>query len=198
MNLALISHKLSSYTHRDDCDTIRFAITNAQLMGIVDYYSYTHRSNILYKYKRNRSCSRCCCRYTLVHPACVAAIRSMHASSAGSLQTWPPGQAAPQFHHCTRNFVANCGMALVVVSRRRSSVSVAAMSCSGSLGRGSGSGRSWGSACSASATAAQKTGLEARTSSRPRSTGGAGSSGSAVSAAHERHVELMFGWLLVG
>ena len=77
-------------------------------------------------------------------------------------------------------------MALVVVDWGGRSMSVTAGS-TGSLGCSSGGGGgSWRPGSVGATTSAEKTGLEARTSSRPRSAGGAGSGLSAVGAA-ERH-----------
>ena len=79
----------------------------------------------------------------LVDTTGIAAISAMHAASASSLETGPPGQTSPQLHESPRHLVSHSCVTLVVVDWSGSGMSVAAGS-TGSLGCGSsGSGSSW-------------------------------------------------------
>jgi primosomal protein N' len=103
-------------------------------MGIVSY-SYMHRSAISHNRKANLRPPMLPSH--LVNMARTTAISAMHAASAGSLKSRLARQASPQLHKRTRNLVAHGSMALVVVNRRGSSVSVG---CASSPRSGSGGG----------------------------------------------------------
>ena len=126
----------------------------------------------------------------LVDAASVAAISTVHAASASSLEARTPGQASTELHKGSRNLVTHCSVALVVVNWG-SAGTVGTVSPGGLGGSGSSSGSS--TTVSGSSLGSKESGLQTRTSGAAGGAwcrgvvGAAGSAGSG--AAHERHID---------